>query len=363
MKLISEKIRSFRNIKRAEFYPSTSVTVICGENGQGKTNLLESIFMLTGAKSFRHVKDRELPDKNGEGNAVIESEFFAEGRKQEIRLSVGSRGRIASLNRGSERKASEFAGRFCCVVFSPEHLDLVKGTPAERRRFMDTALCQLYPAYLSALREYTRLLAQKNALLKDARNISAAYDMLDVYDERLASAASSIDSYRRSFSGDLENEAAEAYSSVSGNREELSMRYQSTAGEDDDPAEIMRMITAARGDDIRMGYSTVGPHRDDLELMLDRDPARVYGSQGQQRTAVLALKLAEASIFRKILGEEPVLLLDDVLSELDGSRQEFLLRRLGGSQAVITCCDPNFIERETDADVWRMTAGTLEKLN
>ncbi|MBQ4240025.1 MAG: hypothetical protein II672_02820 [Oscillospiraceae bacterium] len=121
------------------------------------------------------------------------------------------------------------------------------------------------------------------------------------------------------------------------------------------------MISSARGDDIRLGYSTVGPHRDDLELLLDGDPARVYGSQGQQRTAVLALKLAEAGLFRKKLGEEPVLLLDDVLSELDGSRQEFLLRRLGGSQAVITCCDPNFIERETDADVWRMDSGMLTR--
>ncbi len=361
MKLISETVRSFRNIKNAEFYPSTAVTVVCGENGQGKTNLLESIFMLTGAKSFRHVKDRELPDKDGDGRAEIDSVFFAEGRRQEIRLSVGSKGRTASLNRGSEKKASELAGKFCCVVFSPEHLDLVKGTPAERRRFIDTALCQLSAGYLSKLRDYMRLLAQKNALLKDARNISAAYDMLDVYDERLAETAAYITAYRRRFAAEVEEEAREAYSSVSGNREVFGINYLSTTGNDDELSEISRMISSARGDDIRLGYSTVGPHRDDLELLLDGDPARVYGSQGQQRTAVLALKLAEAGLFRKKLGEEPVLLLDDVLSELDGSRQEFLLRRLGGSQAVITCCDPNFIERETDADVWRMDSGMLTR--
>ena len=159
----------------------------------------------------------------------------------------------------------------------------------------------------------------------------------------------------------MEEEAREAYSSVSGNREVFGINYLSTTGNDDELSEISRMISSARGDDIRLGYSTVGPHRDDLELLLDGDPARVYGSQGQQRTAVLALKLAEAGLFRKKLGEEPVLLLDDVLSELDGSRQEFLLRRLGGSQAVITCCDPNFIERETDADVWRMDSGMLTR--
>ena len=361
MKLIKESIKGFRNIREAEFAPSTAVTVICGENGQGKTNLLESIFMLTGAKSFRHVKDRELPDKDGSGNSLIEASFFAEGRQQEIRLAIGPKGRTASLNRGSEKKASELAGRFCCVVFSPEHLDLVKGTPAERRRFMDTALCQLSAGYLTVLREYTRLLQQKNALLKDARNISAAYDMLDVYDERMAEAAASIIQYRTSFAEQLDSDAGEAYSSVSGNRERLGISYLSSAGEADSGS-IGRMMAAARGDDIRNGYSTVGPHRDDLELFLDGDPARVYGSQGQQRTAVLSLKLAEASIFRRKLGEEPVLLLDDVLSELDGGRQEFLLRRLGGSQAVITCCDPNFIERQTDADVWRMESGTLEKI-
>ncbi len=363
MKLLSERIRGFRNIKEAEFVPSPSVTVICGENGQGKTNLLESIFLLTGAKSFRHVKDRELPDKNGSGTAVIEAEFFAGGREQDIRLSVGNRGRTASLNKGWERKASELAGRFCCVVFSPEHLDLVKGTPAERRRFMDTALCQLSTSYLSSLRDYTRLLAQKNALLKDARNISAAFDMLDIYDESLAAAAASIISMRRGFAASLEAESSEAYSSVSGDREKFSLRYISTVGEDGSREEIMRRMTAARGDDIRMGYSTTGPHRDDLELLLDGDPARVYGSQGQQRTAVLALKLAEAAIFRRDLGEEPVLLLDDVLSELDGSRQEFLLKRLGSSQAVITCCDPGFIERQTGSEAWRMTGGVLEKIS
>ena len=361
MKLLRENIKGFRNIREAEFLPSTAVTVICGENGQGKTNLLESIFMLTGAKSFRHVKDRELPDKNGSGSSLIEASFFAEGRQQEIKLSIGSRGRTVSLNRGSERKASELAGKFCCVVFSPEHLDLVKGTPAERRRFMDTALCQLSAGYLSVLREYTRLLQQKNALLKDARNISAAYDMLDVYDERMADAASAIIRYRTEFAASLDNDAGEAYSSVSGNREKLSVSYLNSAGDPEAEA-IERMMAASRGDDIRNGDATVGPHRDDLELFLDGDPARVYGSQGQQRTAVLSLKLAEASIFRRKLGEEPVLLLDDVLSELDGGRQEFLLRRLGGSQAVITCCDPNFIERQTDADVWRMVSGTLEKI-
>ena len=363
MKLISERIKSFRNIKEAVFRPSPAVTVICGENGQGKTNLLESVFMLTGAKSFRHAKDRELPDKYGTGNSLIEAEFFAEGRQQEIKLSIGSKGRYASVNRGTERKASEAAGKFCCVVFSPEHLDLVKGTPAERRRFIDTALCQLSSAYMASLREYTRLLAQKNALLKDARNISAAFDMLDVYDESMAASASVLISYRKRFASLLEREAGEAYSSVSGGREQLGISYIGSAGEDEDRDAVMRMMISSRSDDIRMGYSTVGPHRDDLELRLDGDPARVYGSQGQQRTAVLALKLAEASIFRSKLGEEPVLLLDDVLSELDLSRQEFLLKRIGQSQAVITCCESNFVERQTDADVWKMDHGVLSRLS
>ena len=362
MKLISEKIVQFRNIHEAWFEPSPAVTVICGENGQGKTNLLESVFLLSGAKSFRRVKDRELIEK-GQDYSVLDAVFQAEQREQRFHFTISDKGRRAALNQGSEQKASDFAGTFCCVVFSPDHLELVKGTPSERRRFLDTALCQLSPRYLDNLRTYTRLLQQKNTLLKDARNIAAAYEMLDIYDEQLAVRSAGLTRARRAFIGQLEQTAQEVYGTVSGYREELSLSYLSSLQEEeDDPEEITRKILLARPDDIRAGFATVGPHRDDLGILLNEEDARVFASQGQQRTAVLALKLAEAELFRQKLGEEPVLLLDDVLSELDGNRQEFLLKRLGKVQAVITCCEPNFIERQTDAKVYRMEKGSLTEL-
>lgn len=359
MRLISEKITNFRNIASAEFVPSPAVTVVCGENGQGKTNLLESVFLLSGAKSFRKVKDRELIEKKKDFS-VIDARFYAEDREQTFHFTISDKGRKASLNRGSEQKASDFAGKFCCVVFSPDHLELVKGAPAERRRFLDTALCQLSTRYLSDLRNYTRLIQQKNTLLKDARGIAAAFDILDIYDRQLADYASGIARARRAFIGQLDIVSREVYAAVSGNREVMSLSYEATLPEiGNDAEEIYQRIMSVRAEDIRAGFSTVGPHRDDIVICLDTDPAKIYASQGQQRTAVLAMKLAEAELFRQKLGEEPVLLLDDVLSELDGSRQEFLLKRLGRSQAIITCCEPNFIERETAAKVFRMADGVL----
>ncbi|MBR5502158.1 MAG: DNA replication/repair protein RecF [Oscillospiraceae bacterium] len=367
MRLTEQKLRGFRNIESAVFHPAEGVSVICGENGQGKTNLLESVFLLTGAKSFRRAKDKELIQKQGEGFSVIEAAFIAEDRPQTMRLTISEKGRMASLNKASERKASEHAGKFCCVVFSPEHLELVKGTPAERRRFLDTALCQLSSRYYAALREYTRLVQQKNTLLKDARGISAAFDMLDIYDEQLADAALYLEMSRRGFISSLQRHAAEAYGDVSGEREKMSLGYLSTLGETGSDEILSRdavlaKLRAVRTDDLRAGFSTVGPHRDDMAVYLNDEAARVFASQGQQRTAVLALKLAEAELFRTSLGETPVLLLDDVLSELDANRQQFLLRRLDRSQAIITCCEPDFIKRQTDAAVFEMKNGALTAL-
>ena len=239
----------------------------------------------------------------------------------------------------------------------------MKGSPQERRTFLDTALCQISPKYLENLREYTRLVDQKNSLLKDARNISAAFDMMDIYDEKIAETASFIASEREKFIEKMREYAGEAYSSISENREKLNLEYSSTVySEGYEKENILEIIRNSRNDDIRSGFCTVGIHRDDMNVFLDGENAKTFGSQGQQRTAVLAMKLAEAEVFSKYDGEEPVLLLDDVLSELDGSRQEFLLKRLGKVQAVITCCEPSFIEKRTDAEIYKMKSGVLSKL-
>ncbi|NLC78967.1 MAG: DNA replication/repair protein RecF [Ruminococcaceae bacterium] len=360
MFLVKHSLTNYRNIKSLVFEPSPLVNVICGENGQGKTNLLESVFLLTGGKSFRGARDASLIG-HGEDFSVIASDFFSEDRLQGIKIKIGDKGRTASLNKGTEKKASSLVGTFCSVVFSPEHLSLVKGSPNMRRRFIDTALCQISGSYLAALRSYTRLLDQKNSLLKDSRFISAANEMLDVYDAQFAAAACEITAKRRAFIEELLPLAEKNYEKISNGRERLSFKYLSTlfsAGETDMDEALMKTYEL-RAADLRAGFCTAGPHRDDLLVCLDGEDSKVFASQGQQRCIVLSLKLAEAELMELKLGERPVLLLDDVLSELDASRQDFLIESITDTQAIITCCAPELVLDKTDARVFTVHGGEL----
>ncbi len=360
MFLVKHSLSGFRNIKSLEFEPSPLVNVVCGENGQGKTNLLESVFLLTGGKSFRGAKDASLIER-GSDFSVISSDFFSEDRLQSIKIKISDKGRVASLNKGTEKKASSLVGKFCSVVFSPEHLSLVKGSPNMRRKFLDTALCQISGSYLSSLRAYTRLLDQKNSLLKDSRFISAANEMLDVYDAQFAVAACDITAKRRAFVEELLPLAKKNYEKISNGKERLSFKYLSTLfGEGEaDTDEALLKTYALRAADLRAGFCTAGPHRDDLLICLDEEDSKVFASQGQQRCIVLSLKLAEAELMELKLGERPVLLLDDVLSELDANRQDFLLESITDTQAIITCCAPELILEKTDARVFTVDNGQL----
>ena len=360
MFLTTHRCSQYRNILDLSFSPSPAVNVVSGENGHGKTNLLESIFLLTGARSFRTGKDAALI-RRGSEQALIDSSFQSEGRVQNIRLRIGEKGRTASLNKGTETKAAALAGHFCCVVFSPEHLDLVKGAPDVRRKFIDTALCQISPSYLQNLRSYSRLVAQRNSLLKDVGYVSAAYDMLEVYDLQYVQLAAVLTEQRRNFVQDLLPIAQDNYATISANRESLSFRYASSLfGEAEaDYDEGLLRLTENRPTDVKFGFSTLGPHRDDLTISLDAQDSKVFASQGQQRTIVLSLKLAEAELMELRLGERPVLLLDDVLSELDNSRQDYLIDSIRDTQAIITCCDPELVVTRADARVFRMQNGQL----
>ena len=359
MHITDIELRSFRNIAHAEISLQNGVNAVFGENGQGKTNLLESVFLLSGAKSFRRCKDSDLI-LSGEMGASVAAGFWSRGRDQHIRLTVDEKGRHISLNKGTATKASAAAGALCCVVFSPEHLSLIKGSPDERRRFIDTALCQTGRSYLADLRMYTRLLNQKNNLLKDCYRFPSAQDLLSVYDRQLASAASSVTAARLSFIKELLPIFSDTVRRLSGSIDEVSFSYRSTLFEDEvSEEEALMRYESIRGADIKAGFCTAGPHRDDLEITIGGRSMKVYGSQGQQRTAVLALKLSEADYMKSATGEEPILLLDDVLSELDLKRQDDLLDRLSGRQSVITCCDPTFITGRTDARLIEVQKGRV----
>ncbi len=337
------KLHNFRNICDLELTLCKNANIIYGDNGQGKTNFLEAIWLFTGAKSFRGARDSQLV-RFEQPHAKLEMQFTAGGRSQSAEITIASR-RSASVNDIPLRSPTELAGRFCAVVFSPTHLALIKDGPQEKRRFIDTAVCQMKPRFIHMLNQYHRVLEQRNRLLKDIAYQQNLMSTLDVWDARLASFAAVIIKTRTSFVDRLRGFAKEIYAGISQEKEALDFHYVSTLACDlsADIPEIEKQILSClqmnRQEDLRAGVTTNGPHRDDIDITLSGSSARTFGSQGQQRSCVLSLKLAECELIRETIGEYPVVLLDDVMSELDLSRRDYLLNHLRGRQVLITCCD------------------------
>lgn len=348
MQLTRLEVTDFRNLAHAVLEPAPELTVLCGQNGQGKTNLLESIWLMTGAKSFRGAKDAELIRRDAPFS-VLEAEFTAAGREQQMRLTVGGAGtqrpgRTVRLNGADRGRAASVAGAFTAVVFDPNHLSLVKGGPEGRRKFLDAALCQLYPGYLSALRRYMRTVTQKNALLK-AYDITPGADvMLDTFNEAMAAYGAEVIRRRAEYLQKLAPVAAANYRDISRGAETLELRYCPCCGGTDQQS-LLAKLREMRFTELRAGFCLAGPHREDVEILISGQPGRIYGSQGQQRSAVLSMKLAEATCAGEILGEHPVMLLDDVLSELDDHRQSYLLTRIKDKQTFVTTCDSAAFDR------------------
>ncbi len=338
-------VENCRNIREATLAPDEKLTVIAGQNGQGKTNLLECVWLLTGSRSFRGAKDMELV-REGEAFGKIEGKITKNGRENRIELLIegaegARRGRFAKVNDVDYGRAGGIAGVFCAVVFEPGHLNLVKGGPEGRRRFLDAALCQLYPGYLAILRRFSRVLTQRNALLKKYHETADAAGLLDVFDTEMAGCGEEISRRRAEYLDQMAPAAEGFYRELAGGAEEMQMRYLPCC----DGGALPELLQRARTADIRAGFSTAGPHREDFDVQIGARSARVFGSQGQQRSAVLSLKLAEASVAEAVTGEHPVMLLDDVLSELDESRQAYLLGRMDGKQSVVTTCDASAFAR------------------
>ncbi len=346
----------FRNLASVELAPAPSINVIYGDNAQGKTNLLEAIWLFTGDKSFRGAKDAEMVRLN-RPEANVYMEFQNSVRDNTARL-VLSGVKSAFLNGVKLPGASRLAGAFYAVVFSPDHLDLVKSGPKCRREFLDSALTQLRPRYAAALGEYERNLAQRNALLKNARYGGAA--VIEAFDTSLARCACVITRLRREYTAMLQQSAAAVYAGISRGAEALSVVYSAGIGEDCRTEQDFAQVFAQRLQaDLAAGFTTAGPHRDDLELRIDGLSCKRFASQGQQRSAALALKVAESEIVEKTTGETPVVLLDDVLSELDVRRQDFVLNSLGGRQVFLTCCDPSSFSALSGGAVFQMKQGQI----
>lgn len=358
--------RGFRNLHPGRWTPVEGVNILYGDNAQGKTNLLEACWLFTGARSFRGAKDSEMV-AFGQEEAALGLRFTAGGRQQQAEITVAQR-RRATLNGVSLPSAARMAGTFCGVVFSPAHLSLIKDGPEGRRRFADAAYCQLKPAYVGALTEFQKALTQRNAFLKQCREQGGLgpqqAELLDLWDTTLAVASARLTAARIHYMDKLQPLVTSIYDGLSGGREQLSLRWQTPAyTEGATTADMARLwaeqYAAARRADTAAGFSTVGPHREDMDILLDDRSARLYGSQGQQRSAVLALKLAEAALLEQVTGEPPVAFLDDVMSELDVFRQDYILNHIRDWQVFITACEPSAALRMKAGKVFQIKQGVI----
>lgn len=355
-------VQNYRNIDAAEIFPADGVNVIFGENAQGKTNLLESIWLFTGCKSFRSRRDRELVGFDC-AFAKNEMQFFANGREQNACLYIDQK-RTAMKNGVTLQSPVELIGSFYAIIFAPAHLALVKEGPLFRRRFLDTALCQLKPHYAKALAQYNHTLSQRNALLKDIAYHPELFDTLGVWNDKLSAYGAAVVKERLAYTELMCTRAAEIYAGLSGGRETLKISYVSNFGAyGDDPyaiqEQLLQQLQKTQHADIFNKITTVGPHRDDLRIQIDSLSARSFGSQGQQRSAALAMKLTEADIIKNVTGEDPVILLDDVMSELDEGRQDYILNHINGRQVFITCCDPTAVLRLCEGRTFHVEKGAV----
>lgn len=361
MKINSIDIENFRNIKKLNV-SFDNVNIIYGENAQGKTNLIESIYLFTGSKSFRGVKDKELI-KFDEQFARIKINFENKSREQNAEIFIENK-RTASLNGVKKKSAAVLGEELKAVIFSPVHLSMVKDGPAERRKFIDNALCQLKFNYRNVLKEYNRALAQRNMLLKDISKNSSLSDMLYIWDKNLSKSGAKIIYQRNKYIDALLPYAKDIFDGLSGGKENIDLILKGAfdyknLSLNDIENQLMLALEKNRTNDFMNRITTVGPHRDDMEILINDKSARSFGSQGQQRSCVLALKLAEASLLKEMTEDEPLALLDDVMSELDISRQDYILNHIKNWQVFITCCDANTVLRLKKGKTFHISNGGL----
>ncbi len=368
MNVKSLYLKNFRNISELLLEFDERLNVIYGDNAQGKTNLIEAISLFSGEKSFRGVKDRQLT-KIGEEKSSLALVYKTLERENRMKIEINGT-RETTLNDLPVKTGEEFAQKFHAVVFSPTHLTLIKDGPEKRRSFLDNCICEISPNYTNYLINYERALFQRNSLLKSpAIKIMTENQIVmahDVWNESLASTGAMIYKMRCRYLNQLNKFSSQIYSGITGEKEEMKMQYVSTIF--DSPVEDVQEIRKIYFDalhnnleeDLRVGYTQKGINRDDFDVTINGISARTFGSQGQQRSAVLALKFSQCQILEDALGESPVILLDDVMSELDKMRQDYILNRVSGMQVFITCCDKDDIKGLSDGKLFHVKNGEIE---
>lgn len=354
-------LQNYRNYELLSMKFSDKTNILYGDNAQGKTNILEAIYVAGTTKSHRAGKDRELIAFDSE-----EAHIRMMVRKNNIPHRIDmhlkkTKTKGVAIDGIPIRRAVDLLGIINIVFFSPEDLNIIKSGPAERRRFMDMELCQLDKIYVHNLVNYNKVLIQRNKLFKDIGFNPSLADTLDVWDEQLVSYGNELIKIRRNFVNNLNSIIYDIHGRLSGNREQLTLVYEPSVNEDD----FMRRLIDSRDRDIRQKTTGDGPHRDDISFMLGDMDVRKYGSQGQQRTCALSLKLSEIELVKLVTGDNPVLLLDDVFSELDANRQNYLLDSIDNVQTIVTCTGlDEFINYRFHLDkVFYVTDGHVEEKN
>lgn len=361
MYIQSLELSNFRNYKELNMEFSKGTNILYGDNAQGKTNILESIYFASTSKSHKGSKDRDVINF-GEKESHIKAIVIKNDCPVRIDIHLrNNKAKGIAINGIPIKKASELFGLLNVVLFSPEDLSLIKDGPAERRKFIDMELCQIDKIYLSNLSNYTKILNQRNSLLKELNisNDKNLKETLDIWDIQLSDYGAKIIARRNSFINEINEIVYGIHRSLTNGKEELIVKYEPNIDNNNLYEEIVRN----RNRDIYLKMTTVGPHRDDICILNKNIDLRKYGSQGQQRTAALSLKLSEIELIKNITKDMPVLLLDDVLSELDSGRQKFLLNSINNVQTVITCTGlDEFIENRFNIDnIYKVVEGTVER--
>ena len=364
MRINNITLQDFRNYRQLQLQFDAGVNLIVGDNAQGKTNLLEAVAYLGSGKAFRTQRTAELVRLQAD-YAEIFGEVFSQERQQDLRwvLFSGNRPRQLYRNGIKQKTAADISGVLQTVLFCPEDLMILKGGAAARRRLGDQALCQLRPNYEAALNEYNRILEQKNRILKDRYENPALLDILPEYNTRLCQVGALLISYRARFYDGLGNAAREYHGHFSGGAEDFHLSYKTVSTVQDPFAPVAQLtdwlqehLQSHQRAELETAQCLTGPHKDDFDVTLSDMSLKAFGSQGQVRTSAISLKLAQRKLMGRESGEIPVLLLDDVLSELDPGRQDFVLNQITEGQVFITCCEPGrFTELGTTIQIEKGT--------
>ncbi len=351
------KINHFRNYKKEEIELEKSINLFYGENAQGKTNIIEAIFLGSMGKSFRAKKDKEMINLNSE-KAEIEIEYQKSDREGKIKIELSNKKNIY-LNGIKIKKLSELLGTINTVIFIPDDINILKGGPQNRRRFLDIMISQLKPNYMYHLNLYLKTIEQRNNYLKQIREERKDENLLDIWDEKLIEEAEIIYQYRNEYMNKIKQKIKKIHHEITNDKEEIEIEYMSECKTKEGYAKLLK---ERRKLDIIKGFTTKGIHRDDFMITINEKPIDIYGSQGQHRTAILSLKLSELKIVKEEIEEEPVLLLDDFMSELDEKRIKSFLEKIKHTQVIITCTEKIKVENKKVL-IYNVKEGNIKSKN